>query len=71
MSEVLHVVMLGAITLLRVAVLVALASVSGAIGVYIGLRPRLAAIAQPIAQFLRRFHPTVLSGRGGVIVKLT
>jgi NitT/TauT family transport system permease protein len=66
--EVGHVVGLGFLTLLRVAVLIALASVFWVpIGVYIGVRPRLTRTAQPIAQFLAAFpvnllFPIVVSG---------
>jgi len=66
--EVGHVVGLGFLTLLRVAVLIALASaVWVPIGVYIGMRPRLASRAQPVAQFLAAFpvnllFPIVVSG---------
>ena len=68
LSEVGHVIGLGGLTLLRVAVLIALASVFWVpIGVYIGIRPRLARAAQPIAQFLAAFpanllFPIVVSG---------
>ena len=59
-GEVGHVVVLGLITLLRVVVLIAIASVIWVpIGVAIGLRPRVARIAQPIAQFLAAF-PAIL-----------
>lgn len=55
-GEVLHVLKLASLTLLRVAVLVALASLIWVpIGVWLGLRPQMAAIAQPIAQFLAAF----------------
>ena len=55
-GEVLHAVLLGLATMLRVIVLVAVASLIWVpIGVAIGLRPKLAAIAQPIAQFLAAF----------------
>ncbi|MDE2149943.1 MAG: ABC transporter permease subunit [Gammaproteobacteria bacterium] len=55
-GEVMHAVLLGLITLMRVMVLVGLASLVWVpIGVAIGLRPRLAAIAQPVAQFLAAF----------------
>jgi NitT/TauT family transport system permease protein len=66
--EVGRVVGLGALTLLRVAVLIALASVIWVpIGVYIGMRPHLARTMQPIAQFLAAFpanllFPIVVSG---------
>ncbi len=59
--EVGHVVGLGVLTLVRVAVLIALASaVWVPIGVYIGMRPRLARTAQPIAQFLAAFPVNLL-----------
>ena len=66
--EVGHVVGLGVLTLVRVSVLIALASLFWVpIGVYIGMRPRLARTAQPIAQFLAAFpvnllFPIVVSG---------
>ncbi len=51
-----HVLVLGAFTLTRVMVLLAIASLVWVpIGVLIGLRPRLAATAQPIVQFLAAF----------------
>ena len=54
--EVLHVVLLGFITLVRVIVLIALASIVWVpVGVWIGLRPRLAHRVQPIIQFLAAF----------------
>jgi NitT/TauT family transport system permease protein len=68
LTEVGHVFGLGALTLLRVAVLIALASLIWVpIGVHIGMRPRLARAAQPIAQFLAAFpvnllFPIVVSG---------
>jgi NitT/TauT family transport system permease protein len=59
-AEIGHVVILGLITLLRVVVLIAAASLVWVpIGVAIGLRPRVARIAQPVAQFLAAF-PAVL-----------
>jgi NitT/TauT family transport system permease protein len=67
-AEVGHVVGLGFLTLLRVVVLIALASVLWVpIGVYIGMRPRLTSTIQPIAQFLAAFpvnllFPIVVSG---------
>jgi NitT/TauT family transport system permease protein len=55
-DEVLHVLGLGLITLLRVVVLIALASLVWVpIGVWIGLRPRLAHRVQPVVQFLAAF----------------
>jgi NitT/TauT family transport system permease protein len=67
-GEIGHVVVLGFITLLRVIVLIAAASLVWVpIGVAIGLRPRVARIVQPIAQFLAAFpailfFPVVVSG---------
>jgi NitT/TauT family transport system permease protein len=52
---------LGAITMVRVIVLIALASVIWTpIGVYVGLRPNLARIIQPVAQFLAAFPANLL-----------
>jgi NitT/TauT family transport system permease protein len=67
-TEFLHVVFLGFLTLIRVMVLIALASVIWVpIGVWIGLRPRVAHRVQPIIQFLAAFpanlfFPIVVSG---------
>ena len=67
-GEIGHVVVLGLITLLRVIVLIAVASLIWVpIGIYIGLRPAVARIAQPVAQFLAAFpsilfFPVVVSG---------
>jgi NitT/TauT family transport system permease protein len=59
--EVGHVVVLGLITLLRVVVLIALASLLWVpLGVYIGMRPRVANVVQPIAQFLSAFPANLL-----------
>ena len=59
-GEIGHVVILGLITLLRVIVLIAIASLIWVpIGVAIGLRPAVARIAQPVAQFLAAF-PAIL-----------
>ena len=56
-----HVIALGFITLLRVVVLVIIASLIWVpIGVYVGLRPKLVAIVQPIAQFLAAFPANIL-----------
>ncbi|HEY1505690.1 MAG TPA: ABC transporter permease subunit [Stellaceae bacterium] len=56
LGEVLHVVFLGFLTLIRVLVLILLASVVWVpIGVWIGLRPRVAHRVQPIIQFLAAF----------------
>jgi NitT/TauT family transport system permease protein len=59
-AEIGHVVILGMITLLRVVVLIAAASLVWVpLGIAIGLRPRVARIVQPVAQFLAAF-PAVL-----------
>jgi NitT/TauT family transport system permease protein len=60
-SDVLTVLRLGSYTLLRVAVLIALASIIWVpIGVMIGLRPKLAEAIQPLAQFLAAFPANLL-----------
>ncbi|AOJ63467.1 sulfonate ABC transporter permease [Burkholderia ubonensis] len=60
-AEVGHVFTLGLITLLRVIVLIAIASVIWVpIGVWIGLRPALAEKMQPLAQFLAAFPANLL-----------
>jgi NitT/TauT family transport system permease protein len=54
--DLLAVIGLGFITMIRVFVLIALASVIWTpIGIYVGLRPKLARFVQPIAQFLAAF----------------
>ena len=59
--EVGHVLLLGVWTLLRVALLIAIASVVWVpIGVLIGLRPALAEKIQPLAQFLAAFPANLL-----------
>jgi ABC-type nitrate/sulfonate/bicarbonate transport system permease component len=56
----------GAITLLRVIVLTALASLIWVpIGVAVGLRPRWTAFAQPLAQFLAAFPAGARRGESG------
>ncbi|XUW89236.1 ABC transporter permease subunit [Burkholderia sp. M6-3] len=61
LDEVGHVFMLGLITLLRVVLLIALASVIWVpVGVLIGLRPALAEKIQPLAQFLAAFPANLL-----------
>jgi NitT/TauT family transport system permease protein len=61
LSEVVHAFSLGLITMVRVLVLIALASVLWVpIGVIVGLRPRLAQIVQPVAQFLAAFPANLL-----------
>jgi NitT/TauT family transport system permease protein len=60
-QDLLTAVGLGLLTLLRVAVLIALASVVWVpIGVWIGLRPGVATRVQPVAQFLAAFPANVL-----------
>ena len=52
---------LGVITLVRVMVLIAIASaIWTPIGIYVGLRPKLTAIVQPVAQFLAAFPSNLL-----------
>ncbi len=59
--EVGHASLLGAFTLARVIVLIALATVIWVpIGVWIGLRPKLTQLVQPIAQFLAAFPANLL-----------
>jgi NitT/TauT family transport system permease protein len=61
LGEVGHVLVLGLITLLRVVVLIAIASVIWVpIGVLIGLRPALSEKIQPLAQFLAAFPANLL-----------
>jgi NitT/TauT family transport system permease protein len=61
--ELLHAASLGVLTLARVAVLITLASlVWTPIGVWIGLRPKIAERIQPIAQFLAAFPVNLLYG---------
>ncbi len=60
-AELGHVTLLGLATMTRVILLVALASLIWVpIGVAIGLRPRLAAMVQPVAQFLAAFPANLL-----------
>ena len=59
--ELREVVALALLTMTRVAVLIALASLLWVpVGVWIGLRPRAAQIVQPIAQFLAAFPANLL-----------
>jgi NitT/TauT family transport system permease protein len=61
LGEVWHVLGLGLITLLRVALLIAIASVIWVpLGTLIGLRPALAEKVQPLAQFLAAFPANLL-----------
>ena len=60
-ASVAHVFLLGLITALRVAVLIVLCSLIWVpIGVWIGLRPHVAYVAQPIAQFFAAFPANLL-----------
>jgi NitT/TauT family transport system permease protein len=60
-AEALHVAGLAVITMLRVFILIALASLVWVpIGVWVGLRPRAAEIVQPIAQFMAAFPANLL-----------
>jgi NitT/TauT family transport system permease protein len=61
LHEVLEVCGAAVLTMLRVFVLIALASLIWVpIGVWVGLRPRLTAIVQPVAQFLAAFPTNLL-----------
>jgi NitT/TauT family transport system permease protein len=61
LSEVWNAFALGLITMIRVFVLIALASLIWTpIGIYVGLRPKLAQIVQPVAQFLAAFPANLL-----------
>ncbi len=61
LSEVGEVFWLGFLTLIRVAVLIFLASLIWVpIGVWIGLRPRVATALQPLAQFLAAFPANII-----------
>lgn len=60
-DELFHVLLLTLITMARVVVLIALATLVWVpIGVWIGLRPRVAEKVQPLAQFLAAFPANVL-----------
>jgi NitT/TauT family transport system permease protein len=60
-SDVLTVVVLGLATLARVIVLIAMASVVWVpIGVWVGTRPKVANLVQPVAQFLAAFPANLL-----------
>jgi NitT/TauT family transport system permease protein len=62
-GEIGRVVLFGFITLLRVAVLIGIASLIWVpIGVWVGMRPRVASIVQPIAQFLAAFPANLFFG---------
>jgi NitT/TauT family transport system permease protein len=60
-SEALHVGALAALTMLRVFVLIALASLVWVpIGVWVGMRPRVTQFVQPVAQFMAAFPANLL-----------
>ncbi|HUY83824.1 MAG TPA: ABC transporter permease subunit [Steroidobacteraceae bacterium] len=60
-SEFLHVSGLATLTMTRVFVLIVLASVIWVpIGVWVGMRPRVAEVVQPIAQFMAAFPANLL-----------
>jgi NitT/TauT family transport system permease protein len=68
-DDVLTAIGLGLLTLLRVAVLIALASLVWVpIGVWIGLRPWAATRVQPVAQFLAAFPANVLFPMAVVLI---
>ncbi|MGN6517466.1 MAG: ABC transporter permease [Rhizomicrobium sp.] len=59
--EVLHAFGLGILTMIRVFVLIAVASaIWTPVGIYVGLRPKLAQVVQPVAQFLAAFPANLL-----------
>lgn len=61
LKEVLYATELAGFTLIRVIVLIALASfIWVPIGIYVGLRPNLTKVVQPIAQFLAAFPANLL-----------
>jgi len=61
LAAALEVVRLALLTMTRVFVLIALASIVWVpVGVWVGLRPRAAAIVQPVAQFLAAFPANLL-----------
>jgi len=68
LTEILHVFYLGAITALKVAVLIAIASLIWVpVGVWIGIHPKASHIIQPVTQFLAAFpvnlvYPIVVTG---------
>lgn len=61
LSSIVHVFLLGLITALRVFILVILCSLIWVpVGVWVGLRPNVAYVVQPIAQFLAAFPANLL-----------
>ena len=60
-NDIQHVTFLAMVTLMRVIVLIIIASLIWVpLGVYIGLRPKLAELIQPLAQFLAAFPANLL-----------
>lgn len=60
-SEILHVVFLGTLTSLRIIILIFLCSLIWIpVGVWIGMRPRLTSLAQPIIQFCAAFPANLI-----------
>src|SRR5580693_10558277 len=63
LAEVGHVMLLGFLTFLRVGILIGIASLIWVpIGVYVGMRPRVASVVQPVAQFLAAFPANLFFG---------
>ena len=61
LTEVLHILYLGVLTLIRVVVLIAIAIIIWVpIGIWIGLNPRIAEHSQAVAQFLAAFPANLL-----------
>jgi NitT/TauT family transport system permease protein len=61
LAEALHVCGLATLTMIRVVILIALASLIWVpIGVWVGMRPRAAEIVQPVAQFMAAFPANLL-----------
>jgi NitT/TauT family transport system permease protein len=60
-ADITRVVALGLITMVRVLLLIALASaIWTPVGIYVGMRPSLARVIQPVAQFLAAFPANLL-----------
>ena len=69
LNELLQVLQLVSITMLRVFILVIIASIIWVpIGIYIGLNPKLAAVMQPITQFLAAFPANLLFPLAVIII---
>ena len=64
LADVGHALLLGLATLIRVVVLIALASVIWVpIGIWVGTRPQVANLVQPVAQFLAAFPANLAVSR--------